>query len=140
MGAFLPPALERLWRYYQAAIVNTAFGYATYALLVSTGLNIFIAQLIAQVLAVTFNYFSYSRHVFRDSSASKPRFIAAYAVNYFVSLASLAMASTIFTSPYVAGLVALLFASLVNFVILRRFVFIGGPRVPSPLPASGADR
>ena len=31
--------VERLWRYYQAGIVNTAFGYGLYAAFVALGLT-----------------------------------------------------------------------------------------------------
>lgn len=141
MPGFTRASVQRLWRYYQTGIVNTVFGYATYALLVSTGMNMFVAQVIAQVLAVTFNYFSYSRHVFTGASASKLRFVLAYALNYAVSLASLAAAATFIASPYLAGLLALLFASIVNFIVLRRFVFTDTVTASAaPLSAAGRDR
>lgn len=140
MPRFTRASVQRLWRYYQAGIVNTVFGYAAYALLVSTGMNMFVAQVIAQIVAVTFNYFSYSRHVFAGASASKLRFVLAYAVNYVVSLASLAAAATVVASPYLAGLLALLFASTVNFVVLRRFVFTDQAVTASAAPLSAARR
>ena len=123
MADFSPESLRRLWRYYQVGIVNTLFGYGMYALLVTLGLNIFVAQIMAHILAVTFNYFSYSRRVFQDASASKLRFVLSYTVNYFVGLASLAVAAMMFASPYIAGLAALIVASTVNFFVLRWFVF-----------------
>jgi hypothetical protein len=55
--------------------------------------------------------------------ASKLRFLLSYAFNYLLGLASLASAALVFPSPYVAGLVAALFTSLVNFFVLRRLVF-----------------
>lgn len=116
-------SLGRLWRYYQIGIVNTLFGYGMFALLVTAGLNIFLAQITAHIMGVTFNYFSYSRHVFQDASATKLRFLLSYTLNYFVGLASLAAAVLIFSSPYVAGLVAVLVASLINFIVLRWLVF-----------------
>lgn len=119
----IPPSLRRLWRYYQIGVINTLFGYGMFALFVAIGLNIFVAQIVAHVLGVTFNYFSYSRHVFQDAAAPKLRFLLSYTFNYFVGLASLAAAVQVFASPYIAGLVAVLFASLVNFAVLRNLVF-----------------
>ena len=116
-------SLGRLGRYYQVGIVNTLFGYSVYALLVSVGLNMFFAQIVGHILGVMFNYFSYSRHVFRNASASKLRFVLSYIVNYFVGLASLGVAAMMFASPYVAGLAALIVASTVNFFVLRWLVF-----------------
>lgn len=116
-------SVERVWRYYQAGIVNTAFGYGLYALFVAIGLNMYLAQIIAHVLGVAFNYFTYSRHAFHDSQASKGRFVASYAVNYLLGLAALAAAAQVIASPYLAGLIAVLVVSLINYFILRHWVF-----------------
>ncbi len=117
-------SLTRLWRYYQAGIVNTLFGYGVYALLLKVGLWMYAAQLIAQVLGAAFNYLSYSRHVFHDSRASKPRFILSYVFNYLLALASLAAAALVIRSPYVAGAVAIILVSLANYFILKNLVFV----------------
>jgi putative flippase GtrA len=114
---------KRLWRYYQAGIVNTLFGYGLFALFVKLGLNMYVAQLFAHVLGVAFNYFSYSRHVFFDSQASKPRFILSYVFNYFLGLVSLAGASLIIASPYLAGIVSIAFVSVMNYLVLKNLVF-----------------
>ena len=116
-------SIERLWRYYQAGIINTAFGYGLFALLVAIGLNMYLAQAIAHVLGVTFNYFTYSRHAFHDSDVSKGRFILSYAANYLLGLAALWAASHYIASPYLAGLVAVVVVSLINYLILRHWVF-----------------
>jgi putative flippase GtrA len=120
-------SLTRLWRYYQAGIVNTLFGYGVYAVLIGAGLWMYAAQFIAHLLGVAFNYFTFSRHVFQDSRASKLRFVASYGVNYLLSLASLAAAAQVIRSPYVAGLVAITFVSLINYLILKHFVFTVKP-------------
>jgi putative flippase GtrA len=119
--------LPKLVRYYQAALFNTAFGYALYALLVALGLNRFAAQTIAHFCGVGFNYFTYSRHAFRSTDQAKVRFIAAYVANYFVGLSFLAVFSTFWTSPYLAGLAATLAASVVNYFVLNGMVFKQGP-------------
>ena len=115
---------RRLWRYYQAGIVNTLFGYGVYALLLKAGLWMYAAQLVAHVLGVAFNYFSYSRHVFHDSDASKLRFVVSYGFNYLLALASLAAVSQLVRSPYAAGAMAILFVSLLNYFILKNLVFV----------------
>lgn len=117
-------SLTRLWRYYQAGIANTLFGYGVYALLLRFGLWMYAAQLIAHILGVAFNYFSYSRHVFHDSQASKLRFVASYSFNYLLALASLAAVSQLVGSPYLAGAIAMLFVSLANYFILKNLVFV----------------
>ncbi|AMK18876.1 GtrA family protein [Sphingobium sp. MI1205] len=115
--------LGRLWRFYKIGFINTLFGYGIYALLLSVGLNMYAAQIIGHVIGVIFNYFSYSLHVFRAAPASKLRFLFSYALNYMVGLASLALAATILSSPYLAGLLAMVITSVINFIILQRYVF-----------------
>ena len=116
-------SIERLWRYYQAGIVNTAFGYGLYALFVAFGLNMYLAQIIAHLLGMTFNYFTYSRYAFHDSDVSKIRFIISYGVNYLIGLPALYTASLAIDSPYLAGLVAVGFTSIVNYFVLKKLVF-----------------
>lgn len=118
--------LTRLVRYYQVAVVNTAFGFGLYAALVALGLNLFVAQIIAHACGVAFNYFTYSRHTFRDAYGSKLAFGLAYGANYLVNLALLAAFSTVIASPYASGLVATLIASLVNYFVLKNLVFRRG--------------
>jgi putative flippase GtrA len=117
------PELRRLWRYYQVGIVNMAFGYGLFALFVKVGLNIYVAQAAAHVLGVIFNYFTYSRHAFSDMTGSRSRFVLSYAFNYLLSLATLAAVEQLIESPYLAGLVTVVFVSLLNYFVLKRFVF-----------------
>jgi putative flippase GtrA len=115
--------LFELFRFYQAALVNTAFGYGLYALLLWLGLGRYPAQAIAHGSGTAFNYLTYSRHVFQGQRASPWRFVAVYAANYGVNLALLAAVSLWVHSPYAAGLLASLTASLINYVALKVLVF-----------------
>ena len=114
---------RRLWRYYQAGIVNTAFGYGLFALFVALGLNMYVAQIASHLLGMAFNYFTYSRHAFHDSDVSKSRFIASYAVNYLLGLGALWAISHAVASPYLAGFIAVGIVSLINYFILKHWVF-----------------
>ena len=114
---------RRLWRYYQAGIVNTVFGYGLFALFVALGLNMYVAQIASHLLGMAFNYFTYSRHAFHDSDVSKSRFIASYAVNYLLGLGALWAVSQAVASPYLAGLIAVALVSLINYFILKHWVF-----------------
>ncbi|WP_324740332.1 GtrA family protein [Tsuneonella sp. CC-YZS046] len=122
-GATLSFRLWEIVRYYQAGAVNAAFGYGLYALLLWAGLGMYMAQLIAHILGVAFNYFTYSSHVFRGADPAKTRFAASYVVNYLISLCFLALVSLILKSPYAAGLAAIILTSAVNYLILKRLVF-----------------
>lgn len=111
-----------VWRYYYVGIINTAFGYGTYSLLIFLGLNLFFAQVISYVAGVSFNYFTFTRHVFRDRQRSVVSFGGAYVFNYFVNVGLLALFHR-FMGPYAAGLAAALGASIVNFFVLRYVTF-----------------
>jgi putative flippase GtrA len=114
---------KRLWRYYQAGIVNTLFGYGIFAGFVALGINMYVAQVMSHVLGATFNYFTYSRYAFAGHDASKLRFILSYAVNYLFSLGCLAALSFMTSSPYLAGLVSTVIVSATNYLVLRHLVF-----------------
>jgi putative flippase GtrA len=114
---------KRILRYYQAGVVNALFGYGAFAALVALGLNIYLAQIIAHIAGTAFNYITYSRYAFRGHSGSPTRFIASYAANYGLSLATLAAFTHLGFSPYVAGLFSVLIVSLINYFILAKVVF-----------------
>jgi len=114
-------------RYYQAGIVNTVFGLGCYALLIRLGMGIYAAQLVAHLIGMGFNYFTYSRHVFRDAGPAKMRFFLSYLVNYFISLAVLAMVARIVASPYLAGIFSAIVASVINYFALKFLVFRARP-------------
>jgi putative flippase GtrA len=116
-------SLAQLWRYYKVGVVNTLFGYGLYALLIMIGLHMYVAQIVGHIIAVAFNYLTYSRHVFRGAPVSRQRFLLSYALNYLVSLVSLSFSAALLTSPYLAGLLAMLISSALNFIVLRRYVF-----------------
>ena len=127
MNRWIPPHFTQIWRFLQAGAANTLFGFGLYSLFVAAGLQMFIAQIVCQLIGVAFAYFTYSQHVFVDSPASKSRFMLAYTLHYLVGLGTLALASKVWPSPYAAGLVAILVAAAINFIILRRFVFAARP-------------
>jgi len=114
-------------RFYQAAALNAVFGFSLYAILVYGGLNLYLAQLVAHSVGVTFNYFTYSRHVFNGAPPAKIRFIIAYTINYFVGFFALALVNHFIPSPYIAMAVAIVIASIINFIALKYGVFVRAP-------------
>lgn len=126
MATLIEPHAERireLWRYYKVGLLNTAFGYGLYALLVYVGLNLYFAQVISQICGVVFNYSMFRRLVFRTSRPRISSYVGAYMVNYLLGLMLLMLANHYMRSPYVAGIVALLVVSVINYFILKVFVF-----------------
>jgi putative flippase GtrA len=83
----------------------------------------FIAQLISHTLGTLFNYFTFSRYAFVGEAGSPMRFVASYAGNYILSLAVLWALSQVIASPYIAGFLSIVVVSVINYVVLKRFVF-----------------
>jgi len=125
MAALNRDSLMELFRFYQAAVVNTLFGFGLYALLITLGLNLYLAQAISFVAGVAFNYVVYSRHVFRTGRSAKLRFAAAYGSNYAMNLALLWLFNQFFHNAYLVGFAASIIASLINYFALKHLVFIG---------------
>jgi putative flippase GtrA len=121
--AMEPARVRELWRYYQAGLVNAAFGFSVYAILVGLHVDMFIAQAVAHVMGVAFNYITYSRHVFKEARSAKLRFLLSYIANYAVSLAVLAIVSYVIRSAIVAGGVTIVIVSVINYFVLKLFVF-----------------
>lgn len=114
---------RRLIRYYQAGLVNAAVGPGLFMLFIYLGMNVYLGQLLSHLIGMAFNYFSYSRYAFAGIPGSKINFIIAYTVNYVLSAAALAAFTRLGLSPYLAGLLAIGVVSIINFFVLKRFVF-----------------
>lgn len=117
------PRLFEVLRYYQAGLVNLGFGIGCYMALVWTGMNIFLAQAISHVAGTAFNYFTYSRFVFRTTKPAKLRFVLSYLGSYMLNLAALAACARFIANPYWAGIAAAFLVSIVMYFGLRRLVF-----------------
>lgn len=117
---------KRVVRYYQAGIANTAFGYGCYAALIALGLNLFLAQAMSHVIGTIFNYVTYSRYAFRDHNASVVRYLGAYAGQYLLSVLSLSLFVEAGLGPYAGGIATILFVSVVNYLVLKIFVYRAG--------------
>lgn len=115
--------LFELLRYLIAGAFNTAFGFGIYAALVWIGLDRYLAQAIGYVLGTAFNYFTYSRGVFTNSSPAKMRFVLSYVGNYAVNLLLLGLVSRFLPNAYAAGAVTTILVVALNYLVLKRWVF-----------------
>jgi putative flippase GtrA len=115
--------IAELWRYYKIGVINTIFGLGIYSILVFIGINLFVAQILSHVAGVTFNYFTFTRHVFKGVKPNLLKYIASYGLNYLIGLTFLAAIHHFIASPYVSGFLAALGTSVVNYVVLKIFVF-----------------
>jgi putative flippase GtrA len=111
-------------------IVNSAFGYGCFSFFVWIGFNIYLAQISSHLLGMTFNYFMLKTHVFPGKNPNIYRYIGAYAVNYALGLIFISLFHMVFSSPYLAGFLSLLTVSIINYFILKAFVFRAGSTGP----------
>src|SRR5687767_4682945 len=102
-----PGEWKQLFRYYQAGVINSLFGYGAYALFVWLGLDMYVAQILAHTLGTAFNYLTYTRYTFAGQRGSVLRFLASYVGHYLLSLATLAGFAQVTNSPYLAGLLSI---------------------------------
>jgi putative flippase GtrA len=114
---------KRLFRYYQAGLLNAGFGYGMFAALVALGANMYVAQIVSHILGMTFNYLTYTRYAFRGHAPSISRYLGAYAGQYVLGLAALAGCARLGASPYLAGIGSLVIVSVVNYFVLKIFVY-----------------
>lgn len=119
---------RRFISFYGTGVINTAFGYFMFCALVYLSINIYLSQLISHFTGMVFNYFSFGKLTFSDRQGSKLRFALLYLANYFISIALLYGTSRLTGSPYIAGFVTLVIASVISYFVLNRFVF--RPRKP----------
>jgi putative flippase GtrA len=115
--------VAELWRYYGVALVNTIFGYGVYSIFVFLHLNIYIAQILSRIFGMTFNYFTYKNHVFAGSGPNRVKYILAYLLGYVLGVGFLTIFHSFVRSPYIAGFLSLICVSLINYFVLRKFVF-----------------
>src|SRR5262245_44500683 len=114
--------LHTLARFVAVGILNSAFGYLAYALML-LWLSRSAALLGSHVLGVLFNFHSIAIGVFDEYRYRLlARFFAAYTVVYFVNLALLeALCRGAGLSDLLAQALALPFTALFSFALLRRF-------------------
>lgn len=93
----------RLARFLAVGVVNTAVGYAIYAVLVMAGLHPQPALAVAFVLGVMWNYLTHARIVFGSGGVRRmPYYFAVYAGLYLFNSWALARLLKAAVSPLVA--------------------------------------
>jgi len=113
-----------LLRFAAVGVLNTAFGYGVYALMLSIGLSYAAASAVGTVVGVLFNFKTTGALVFgsRDNGLIF-RFVAVYVVVYGVNLLGLWLLDQGGVDAYTAGLLTLLPAAILAYVLNKVFVF-----------------
>jgi putative flippase GtrA len=114
----------RLVRFAAVGVINTAFGYLVYALLLSIGFGYALASGLATVIGVLFNFKTTGGFVFgsRDNRLIF-RFVVVYVVIYCANVMGLWLLDQRGVDPYTAGLITLLPAAVIAYLLNKVFVF-----------------
>ncbi|SDK91509.1 GtrA family protein [Aliiruegeria lutimaris] len=111
----------RVVRFIGAGVVNTAFGYGMYALLVLAGAHAQLALAIQFGLGVIWNYSIHSRLVFGVRGYARlPAYALAYLAAYGFNAIVLAILLALGLSPLVAQLLALGPTVVLSYVLVSR--------------------
>jgi|688.fasta_scaffold981419_1 putative flippase GtrA len=111
-------------RFLLVGILNTAFGYGVYAAMLWVGLNYAAAATVSTVVGVLFNFKTTGRLVF-DSKDNRLllKFVGVYAVLYVANIGGLAVLTRAGLSAYIAGLIMLIPAAVLGFILNKTLVF-----------------
>jgi len=120
-------SLRRFVIFLAVGVLNTAFGYGCFALLLALHLHYSLAALFSTVLGVLFNFRTIGRIVFRNgSNRLLIRFVAVYLVGYGFNLLGLKLLMLAGVSPYWGGALLLLPSAVLSFFLLKKFVYRSG--------------
>ena len=103
-------------------ILNTAFGYLCYSLLIFMGLGMYLATLGAHIMGSIFNLFSYGKFVFKKniSLSNGILFFLNYVILYFLNISLNKFFFNYYENYYISGLIALIFVIMINFILLKK--------------------
>ena len=111
-------------RFLLVGALNTAFGYALFAVFVLAGLHYGLAAALGTILGVLFNFQTIGRLVFESRDRSLLlRFAAVYAVTYLLNVGILRALEGTGVHVLVVQAVLVLPMAVVAFALHRRFVF-----------------
>lgn len=119
----------KLLRFVGTGVLNTVFGYVVYAALILLGLPYLTALLVATVLGVIFNYFSFGRMVFDGHMNGRVfgKFLLAYALIYAVNAGLLHMFTVSWAmGPYLGQLCCIPFSVLLGWMLMNHWVYKKG--------------
>ena len=116
--------LTNFLRFVLTGLLNTGFGYASYAALVLTGLPLWLAVGAATLLAILFNFYSYGGLVFgKTQKRYMPAFLAFYAalgLGNYLALRALTQAGI---GPLVSQAILVPLLAITGYLGMRLLVF-----------------
>ena len=115
---------QQALRFIATGILNTLVGYSLYALFLWCGLNHSLALAFSTVLGVLFNFKTIGTLVFKsNNNALILKFVLVYLVTFLINLLLINFLVTLGLSAYVAGIVVIIPAAALSFILNKYFVF-----------------
>ncbi|MBY0433311.1 MAG: GtrA family protein [Cyclobacteriaceae bacterium] len=105
--------------------LNTAFGYALFALCNLIIGNAYLAIILSTIIGVIFNFKTYGKFVFNSNDHSRVfRFCGVYLLLIVLQMLSLKTLKLIgIDNSYLAGLIIVIPLAGLSFFLMRKFVF-----------------
>ena len=121
---FLNSRNIRLYKYIAVGGVNTAFGYSVFSIFLFFGFHYSVAVLIATIVGVLFNFQSYGRLIFQDSSWNfLGKFIFVYVFIYIANLTLLLIFNLFVSNLYISGLMVMPIIAYLGYFLNKRYVW-----------------
>lgn len=122
-------------RFLLVGVINTLFGYFSFATLILIGLDYKLAALLATILGVLFNFQTTGRLVFGSKNNKLIfRFVLVYVVTFLLNVEALRIVDAIDigieqkTKMLIAGAILLLPMAVISFILMKLFVFRDGSK------------
>ena len=105
-------------------ILNTAFGYLAFALLLFLGLHYTLAVILSTIAGILFNFKTTGTLVFKNNNDKLIfKFVAVYAIICTLGIIILRMAELANINLYFAGLVSTGVCAIISFLLNKNWVF-----------------
>lgn len=105
-------------------ILNTAFGYLVFALLLFFGLHYTLAVILSTIAGVLFNFKTTGTLVFKNHNNKLIfKFVAVYAITAVLGIIILRVAELAHINLYFAGLVSTGICAIISFLLNKNWVF-----------------
>ena len=112
------------YKYLFIGAINTVFGYGVFSLFIFFDYHYSVAVLVATILGVLFNFFSYGIFVFNNhSNRLIIRFAFVYVILYFVNVLLLYLSNFVINDLYISGAILAPLMALLGYILNKRFVW-----------------
>ncbi len=124
---------KRFVRFLAVGVLNTAFGYVLYALLIWLGLAPQPALALSFAIGVLWNYLTHARLVFDQGGYQRLLpYVGAYGFIYLINAAALQAALSAGLAPLVAQALLVLPMATLAFILISRVLTGRLPFLPRP--------